>query len=130
MVIRINKNQIFKVFISICSLLVLQYDYFFSDVFAIESIFWVGFSLLLILNTFVHLGFKQLKKDLIANTVNAVVFFVSVFNLFILAITLFGFGFTGQKTPLIWYIAVIFDIALFVTAVIDFKYRISKNKNT
>lgn len=130
MVIRMNKNQIFKVFISICSLLVLQFDYFFSDVFAIESIFWVGFSFLLILNTLVHLGLKQLKKDWIANIVNTAVFFVSVFNLFILAIILFGFGFTGQKTPFIWYIAVIFEIALFVTAIIDVKYRISKNKNT
>ncbi len=120
--------SLFSIVISLLSLVTLQYDFFVSDEFGIETIFWVGLSILLLLNTFRHLIKSHSLNIWLSFVMNGLITGITCFNFFVLGLTLFGYGFSGRHTQIIWFVSTSLNIALFATAIIEMVYTIRKNR--
>ena len=114
-----SKFRLFSIVISLLSLGILQYDFFISKEFSIESIYLFGVSVILVLNIVRLLGKSASSKTWMSLLTNGFIIAITCFNFFILALTLFGYGFSGTHIHSIWFAASFLNISLFVTSVFE-----------
>lgn len=114
-----SKFRLFSIVISLLSLGTLLYDFFISNEFNIEAIFLLGISVILVLNVLRLLSKSRGSKRWISFLTNACITIITCFNFFILALTLFGYGFSGAHIHSIWFMATFLNILLFSTSVFE-----------
>lgn len=114
-----SKFKLFIIVISFISLVIINYDYFYTKEFHIERGYCFGLSLLMILSILRHfiksISFKNWSTILL----NGIIITIILFNFYMLAIFSLGYGFTGKPTHFIWYISTLINTLLFFIILIE-----------
>ena len=111
------------------AILTINYDYFFAREFGIEPAFLIGVNILLLAYT-IRFVRKQGFNRRISLLLSGLIIVISIYNLAILTLLSFGYGFTGRDTPPISVIGLMLDVLILVMAGLDFlntlRYKMAK----
>lgn len=121
-----NPTRIIITIVLILSFIILNIDYFITDEFEIEGIFWFGFNVPLVICILRLLKVIKINK-LIAIALNLTLGAIGLFCMYILSLLSFGYGFSGGDLPSILTISYILDIALLISVGTDILTLIVKS---
>lgn len=97
-----NRFNLINVIVSALTLIVLVIDFYITKELYIESSFLFATCVLLAFNSIRHLKAKLWSHLILGMISDLVLLGVSLFGFGILALTLFGYGFTGKEVQPIW----------------------------
>jgi len=114
---KLNYRIIF-IILSVLSGLILLADFFIIEEYSIEAGYLCVTLTVLILNISRLIFFSNKNKFFIDLVFNFTVIGITSFNLYILALTSFGYGFTGKDPQLIHYFAFLINLLFFISLIL------------
>ena len=122
--------NIISALVSTVTLIVLVFDFYVTREFHIEGIFIAITAVILGFNIIRHLKTSLWTKGLPGIFSNLLLAGFTVYGFVVLALTGFGYGFTGRGTPVIWVVLLLCNLLLSALTVADIIYLRKRTKLT
>jgi hypothetical protein len=120
--------NIISVMVSVSTLIALIIDFYITTEFNMEGVFLFTAFVLLGFNIIRHLKSKLWEHLIFGMISDLTLLGVSLFGFSILALTLFGYGFTGKEVQSIWVVTTSCNLLLCSITMVDMFHLMKKRQ--
>jgi len=114
---KIAKKHVPHLLVGVFALVIIYLDWLLTDAFRMEGSYVLVASVLLVSKLFDHYPTDITLFQWVSPLINASLILLTVLNFLVLAIALFGFGFTTGKVPMIWYLSLLANVGVLVSCI-------------